>query len=331
MSFANKLFGSNTFIIPAAQPASLDGEIRILDAIEAIDPAPWKIAYWRTLHPLVQACLLYRASRELEADISISSSDASSVFYRWGYPVGCYTAGMTAQQEELMAQYASCKEALWQQKQEAEQRFRRIDAKVKSEKDQAWQAYWEHYETLPSSLKPLVAWELAKRGLSQMRSGFHSGWKVTPPFPVWPCGWTSYQDPKWGAMDGVAFRIEKSCFGDRKPLLYYLDDDSWPGADREDTDLALIREYSSGISGVRVERRKCRGWDNGEREQRVVLFELDPAAVKQTVNLRGETVSTKEAGEYLFVLPRCGEFYCVLGEVRDGVMIPLHKDDFCMK
>ena len=63
----------------------------------------------------------------------------------------------------------------------------------------------------------------------------------------------------------------------------------------------------------------------------MVLFEPDPTAVKKTVRLSGEAVSTKILGEYVFVLPRAGEFYCLLGEVRDGEMIPLHKDDFCMK
>lgn len=199
-----------------------------------------------------------------------------------------------------------------------------------SMKQQAWQDYREHYQTLPPQLQCLVAWEIAKRGASQGRSGFHHG-PGSIPFPFSACGWASYQDPRWGAMEGVAFRIKKDCFGDRKPLLYYLDDDGWPCAERENIDLALIQRYSSGISGVRVEQRRCKDWNGDEKEQRVVLFELEPAAIKETVELQGYAVSTKEVGEYVFVLPRCGEFYCVLGEILDGKMIPLHKDDFCMK
>lgn len=56
-------------------------------------------------------------------------------------------------------------------------------------------------------------------------------------------------------------------------------------------DLEIIRQYSSGISNVHAE----------------------------------------QVGRYIFVMPHCGEFYCVLGEIRDGQMIPLHEDDFYMK
>lgn len=206
-----------------------------------------------------------------------------------------------------------------------------IEAEAEQEKKQALQAYWEHYETLSPQMQSLVAWELAKRGASQGRSGFHGGVGGGLPFPFAPIGWASYQDPQWGDMEGVAFRVRKDCFGDRKPLLYYLDDDGWPDAERENMDLAIIQRYSSGISGARVERRCCTDWYGREKEHRVVLFELDPAAVKETVVLSGKAVPTKEVGEYVFVLPRCGEFYCVLGECRVGEMIPLHKDDFCMK
>ena len=334
MMFWKKLFRKRTSGQPATPPESIesmDDEIRRLDAIDAIDPKTRKEDYWRTLHPLVQAYWIYRVGGEHEDEVPISRSDASSVFHRWGYSVGSYTFQISPRQKELMTRYDSCKEMLWQQCQEADQRFRQIEAEAEENKKQAWQTYWQHYETLPAGLQSLVAWELAKRGASQGRSGFHGGMGVSLPFPFSPCGWASYEEPVWGAAEGVAFRVNRACFGDRKPLLYYLDDDNWPSEDREKEYLAIIERYSSGISGVRAERRRCRGWDGEEKERRVVLFEPDPTAVKKTVRLSGEAVSTKILGEYVFVLPRAGEFYCLLGEVRDGEMIPLHKDDFCMK
>lgn len=64
---------------------------------------------------------------------------------------------------------------------------------------------------------------------------------------------------------------------------------------------------------------------------RVMVFELDTAAVKPYVTLSNKQVSTSELGEYIFALPRCGEFFCDLGEIRDGELIHLHRDNYCMK
>jgi len=323
MYFWKKLFGKNS----ARKPDPMEEEIRRLDAIGAITPQPQKEAYWRTLHPLVQAYWVNWINWKYEKDISISASDASSVFYRWGYPTGLSTMGITARQEELMRQYDSCKEQLWQQVGEAKQRFQQMESETAREREQAWEIYWEHYQTLPPQLQYLVNWELAKRGASWGRSGFHGDMGNTEIiFPFSMCGWATYEDPEWhfGRAWGVAFRVTKACFGDRKPLLYYL-------GPCEEQKIEIIRRYSSGLSNVRVEQRRCRNWDGEEGQWPVVLFELDPAAVKETVHLNDNAVPTKEVGEYIFVLPQAGEFNCLLGEVRDGEMIPLHEDDFCMK
>lgn len=212
-------------------------------------------------------------------------------------------------------------------------RLDEIDAlkKGSQEWNLAWEAYWEHFKTLPPQLQYPTAWELGKRGCSAGTSGFHGGVAKLSPFPFSACGWADYENPGWGADQGVAFRVCMPCFGDRKPLLYYLDDDNWPREDHEQERLALIKRYSSGISHVRVERRVCKDWHGNVGEHRVVLFEPDPAAIKKTVMLEGKAVPTSELGGYIFMLPRAGEFYCLLGEVLNGKMIPLHEDDFCMK
>lgn len=324
MNIWKKLFGE--------KPDPMAEEIRRLDAIEAIDPRPRKEEYWRKLHPLVQAGCVYRVGWDLEKELSIDTSDAYAVFHHWGYPSNSYTYYKSERQTELMERYGSQKEALWQQLKAAESYFGQSDAEAKKEKERSWKAYWEHYAALSPGMQSLVAWELAKRGASRGKSGFHGAiFGSGLPFPFAACGWASYREPGWGDTEGVAFRINRDCFGSRKPLLYYLDDDNWPWEDREKTHLAIIESCSSGISGVRTERRRCVGWDGEEKERQVVLFRLDPKAVKETVLLSGKPVPTAQAGEYIFVLPRAGEFYCLLGEVRDGEMIPLHKDDFCMK
>lgn len=206
----------------------------------------------------------------------------------------------------------------------------RLDAVEKaSDVREAMKGWRQHFDTLPPQLRSRVCWELARRGASRGRSGFHGmGGNKEMPFSF--CGWADYRDPEWGETQGVGFRINRACFGDRPPVLYYLDDDNWPGEGREKK-LDLIRRYSSGIVRVRTEQRVCKNWSGKEAECRVVLFELSRAAVKRTVMLEGKKCPTAQVGEYIFVLPRCGEFYCLLGEERDGELIPLHRDDYCMK
>lgn len=311
------------------KPDPMAKEISMLEALDAISAQPQKEAYWWTLHPLVQAYCQYLVGWEHENELPFTVFDARKLFTHWGYPAGDHSP-LSPQQEELAAWLEPQKDALWHQVQEAERRLREMDDEAEKKREEGWKRYWAHYETLPQSTKSLVLWELAKRGASRGRSGFHGDFFKTDPFPFTVCGWATYPDPRWTFGDawGVAFRINKACFGSRKPLLYYLDDDNWPW---EELDLELMRKYSSGIANVRAERRRCVGWGGEEGMRQVVLFELDRAAVKETVSLGGKNVPTREVGDYILVLPRAGEFYCLLGEVRDGAMIPLRKDDFCMK
>ena len=329
MQFWKTLFGKKTPGKRLTPATPMDEEIRRLDVMEAIDPKATYKEYWRTLHPLVQACHLSRVGWEHEKELSFTASDGYNVFYCWENSVDTY---MTDHQKELMGQYDSIRECLLQQKKEAEQRFAQIEGEFEEKRKQAWQDYWAHYETLSPQMQALVAWELARRGASQGMSGFH-GMAPGLPFPFHACGWSTCQDPRWksGETWGAAFRVNRDCFGDRKPLLYYLDGDNWPWAEGTSTDLEIIRQYSSGITGVHVENRWCKSWDGKEGSRQVVLFELDPAAVKKSVRLSGKDVPTADVGEYIFVLPRAGEFNCLLGEVRDGELIPLHHDSFCMK
>ena len=42
-------------------------------------------------------------------------------------------------------------------------------------------------------------------------------------------------------------------------------------------------------------------------------------------------VAKKAQPDYVFTWPGAGEFWCTLGEVVDGRLVPMHRDDFCMK
>lgn len=195
--------------------------------------------------------------------------------------------------------------------------------KVRSELDSAWDAFHAYLDSLPTQQKYAAGYEIARSGFSQGRSGFH-GLASSGYSPFCACGWADYHDPSWGDSQGVAFRIETKCFAGRDVLLYYSDDDGFP---QSEASLDIIRECSSGIADVRVEPAERGRYCGGRR----IVFRLDESAIRETVRLSGEDVPTGSLGGYVFMLPRAGEFYCELGEIIDGAVVPLHIDDFCMK
>lgn len=168
-------------------------------------------------------------------------------------------------------------------------------------------------------ITPEEGYELAKQHSFQGMSGFHSGFflpKNRPPIPISFCGWAVCK--KAGIFwDGLAFQIEKACFGSREPLLYYTDDDGWLES-KADANCKAIETLSSGITDLRFSEGR-------------LLFRLDKSKLRRDVDLY-DTYLTKEDGPYyILVLPRCGEFQCQLGEMLEGKPIPLNNDSFCMK
>lgn len=300
----------------------LQEELDRIEAVEKLAAPAKKKAYWHILHPLVQSACVYAIGWDREKELPITNSDARQVFHHWGYAISPYAEGKaTNVQKQLMNKYEDSREELWKQYQEAEKRFEQIDRESEAEQEKAWNAYMEHLDTLLPPLQKLVCYELARRGRAQGHQGLNARFS---PFRMY--SWADYQDPELGNMEGVAFRIEEGCFFGRQATLFYYDDDNWPGNREAQKYLQLIRRYSSGISNVRLER-----WTEDGRQRNAVVFQLDPSAVKPSMELGGYPVSTEKTGYYMFVLPRCGEFYCKLGEIRDGERIILHTDDYCMK
>lgn len=213
---------------------------------------------------------------------------------------------------------------------ESSELLRELDAILATGSHREATAYWQ---TLPIKSQKCLTYELAKRTPSQSTSGFHG---FGSDCVIRACGWADYEGewyPGSGlhSLQGVAFRIDRECFPEGPVRIFYLDEDDFGNEDA----LRLIRQYSSGIRNVHTERRVCPGWGHGVhtqfRERTLIVFDLDEAAVRPTVTLSGQPVPTGQVGSYIFVLPRCGEFYCVLGELREEELIPLHRDDFCMK
>lgn len=212
-------------------------------------------------------------------------------------------------------------------------RFRQILELPRDEQyDQAMEQFCAELKTQPEAIRSRMVYEIAKIENSRSTSGFHG---MPSGGVIHACGWADYAIFRWGEAwhdQGVAFRIRRECLPPGPVRLYYLDDDHFPRQDEENI-LQLIRQHSSGISNIHLERRVCKGWHSNEEEeeQTLIVFDLDETAFHHTVVLSGKHVPTQDLGGYIFVLPRAGEFNCVLGEIRDDAVIPLHKDDFCMK
>ena len=152
------------------------------------------------------------------------------------------------------------------------------------------------------------------------------------------CGWATF-DGEWG---GVAFRINRDCFDGRDAVLYYMDDDFF--GDLPDYQLEWLQKmrdrierYSSGLTDIQICEQveqndfMFRGHLHHPTCVTTIRFRLDSSKIKETVEIETKTVPTSQVGEYIFVLPRAGEFYIELGEMIDGKRVPLHYDDFCMK
>lgn len=226
--------------------------------------------------------------------------------------------------QELRRQYVSAQGELYEISRKHQ---RRIENDVDNAISAEWAEYWQHHNTMEPALQKRLGYEVARRGFSRGQSGFHglhsSGWQT--PFAF--CGWATCALEC--CYEGLAFRIDRDCFPDGPVTLYYMDDDHWPGQDGDM--LKHIQRLSSGIANLRIEESSVTCKETKYIKHSALVFDLDSEAIKPTVILSGKSVPTDQLGGYVLVLPRAGEFFPELGEIRNGEMIPLHRDDFCMK
>lgn len=226
--------------------------------------------------------------------------------------------------QELRGQYVTAQSELYEI---SKRHQRRIEIDVDNAIRAEWAEYWQHHSALEPALQKRLGYEVARRGYSRGQSGFHglcsSGWQM----PFGFCGWATCAPECYS--EGVAFRIDRECFPDGPVTLYYMDDDHWPGQD--EAMLKHIQRLSSGISNLRIEESSVTHKETKYIKYSALVFDLDSNAVKPTVLLGRKPVPTEELGGYVLVIPRAGEFFPELGEIRSGERIPLHRDDFCMK
>jgi len=226
-----------------------------------------------------------------------------------------------------MDRYDHRRDELWAACVEAEKTIDRIRKDTQAKKEKAISNYAEHLKLIPTPIAKKACHELARRGFTVPRHGVQG-----PYSPIKMIGWADYRHNDSWMDQGVAFQIDPDCFESDEPVIYYQDDDSWPGSgDICEKKLELVRLYSSGIGNVRAEDRIVKDWYGQTAQRRTLVFELAPAKVKTSISLSGKDVSTAETGPYVFVLPRAGEFYCTIGEIVGENAYTLHRDDFCMK
>lgn len=193
----------------------------------------------------------------------------------------------------------------------------------------SWAEYMAHYQGLAHDEKAIAGYLLAMGGQSGghgFMQWFQSGCDVKYPFMF--CGWAGMHNEV-----GPIFRINRECFfPEEDPLLFYTDDDLiyyGPKNQGHVQHLAeRIEKHSNGVTDAKVRMLTLHG-----REAPVlgITFRLSSASIRETVELNGERIKTSIQDGYFFVLPKAGEFDCVLGKVTDSGCISLHSDSFCMK
>lgn len=141
----------------------------------------------------------------------------------------------------------------------------------------------------------------------------------------------------WGGEHneiGPAYEIDGRCQISKNSKLFYTDDDIQESADEAGELARYIVQASSGIVDVRAEQLDQLRTMNSDMKGPYwcVTFRLDNAAFKQ-IAVNGKTVKPEE-GKAHFILPKAGEFDCMIGEIVNGdpdnVFI-LAKHNYCMK
>lgn len=180
-----------------------------------------------------------------------------------------------------------------------------------------------------------LSYEHARKKASMPRMGLpHCRVARNAPFQHYAWARTEYQSLP---LDGVAFSVWSACFAGRDPLLFFVESDV-----REPCPLEEVKTWEPGWAGEVW--RNIEGYSSGIRVEglcgRAVLFRLDPSRIRSQDIFYGGTLVLEDSSfhrdmlgpeDFIFTWPGAGEFDCTLGEVIDGMLVPLMRDDYCMK
>ncbi len=206
-----------------------------------------------------------------------------------------------------------------------------------SEERETIKAYMSKYDGMPPEKQGALGYTEALVGTSIF--GFKSPYQeasrtaffyperrgLKRPFSF--CGWAGAHNDL-----GPAYQINMEAFHGKNVKLFYTDDDIEAYPEEAEYLAGQIEKESSGISGVRTE--KLGNFQVEEKhmgEKWGIVFTLSANAVKDRVSLNSRPATTDETGGYVFVLPKAGEFNCMLGHCQSGICCILSKDMYCMK
>ena len=141
----------------------------------------------------------------------------------------------------------------------------------------------------------------------------------------------------WGGENseiGPAYEMDSRCFFESDSRLFYTDDDIQGSADAAAELAYSVGLASSGIADVREERlEQLRTISREIREECwCVTFRLDETEQKE-VAVNGKKTEAG-SGRPVLILPKAGEFDCMLGEIVHGDpdnAFVLAKHIYCMK
>lgn len=279
------------------------------------------------LDRMVKAMLAYDLPSHwgdhLIASVDSSSKQAKKLFGFWDF------TGENVSLEQLDKYDRASEQTLrpharelWEQYRTEQKTVREILAQCEAE-DEAEAAFWKHCGTLPEQVRDYLVYELARQDPPHGHGVFHGFIKMGSKGVFW---YNSWARTKNGV--GPAFGICPGCFAGRDPLLFYALGEVPAGlplkelGEKEPPDwftqaYQIIQDCSSGI--------RMEGLRGG-----VFLFRLDKGNIRRMDIFYGLRFG-EEHPDYVFTWPGAGEFWCTLGEVVDGKLVPLYLDDFCMK
>lgn len=268
---------------------------------------------------------------EQQSPVEITAGMAGRILRFLGpYPVSVYSGTVPVKPDEedrqLIARYGKDHQKAWQLYLEHEERIKAVKQEGEAAQQAAVDEYKKHFDALTEAQRPLALYACARQFPPQGRSGFHF---MSASAAAWP--FACYAWARTEPVHGVAFCINRACFAKRDPLLFFAYDycpDIPRGLPLAEADAAPENHWLTKVwstiegysSGIRVEGL----WG------RVVLFRLDEENIRKLDIFYGYP-DMGTSPDYVFTWPGAGEFACALGEVVDGKLVPLHRDDFVMK
>ncbi len=142
----------------------------------------------------------------------------------------------------------------------------------------------------------------------------------------------------WGGEHneiGPAYEIDSACHIAADSRIFYTDDDIQERPDYAEELARRIELASSGIADVRAEKLEVLRTMDSDRKAAhwCVTFRLDQASARE-IAINGQPKQAEKNGISFFLLPKAGEFWCMLGEIvhsdPENAFV-LAKHSFCMK